>query len=369
MLDGSQIVQLFHDIPADIDAAVRDFGDAVISPGFIDVHVHGANGCDFLDGSYESFNEVSKFLAATGTTGFLATTLTASPSTITNAIETFLDAKARHVDGAAPLGVHLEGPFINEDKRGAQNRAFIRKPDPEELREYADRLGPYFKLITLAPELDSDFCTIQFAKSRGAVVSAGHTTSDYDTARLAFDAGVRHVTHLFNAMEPLHHRSPGLVAAALTDQRVSVELIADTIHVHPGVLKTALAAKERSKVTLITDCMRAANLTDGMYSLGGLDVIVKDGIARTQEGNLAGSTLRMIDAVRNIVEYCGISLPAAVQMASLNPATELGLGESKGSLDVGKDADITVFTDDFSVIETYVAGEQVYHNVSQDMPL
>lgn len=360
LVENGKIIGVFREIPKGNDYEILDYSNCTLSPGFIDVHVHGANGFDAIDGTYESINGISNFLATTGTTGFLATTLTVSHEEIVNSIMAVKEAKEKGVTGAALLGAHLEGPYVNMEKKGAQNGEYVRNPDPVELQSYIDILGEDFKLITLAPELDENFKTVRLARQAGAVVSAGHSCASYETAIQSFDAGVTHATHLFNGMDPMHHRNPGLVGASLVDKRVSVEMIADLIHLHPGTMRVVLEAKGSNGVTLVTDCMRAGNLPDGQYDLGGLAVSVTDGIARTESGGLAGSTLRMITAVKNITEKCNLPLYLSANLASLNPAKEIGLVEKKGSLEVGKDADITAFDDEFNVMLTMVDGNIVF---------
>jgi len=360
VVENGKIQEILQDVPVAGDFTKYEYVDGIISPGFIDVHIHGANGHDTMDGTYEALNAISSYLASTGTTGFLATTVTSKHADLLHAIQAVKKAKERGTEGAAILGMHLEGPYINIAKKGAQNGEFVRKPDPNELQSYIALLGEDFKLITLAPELDEGFQTIALAKNAGAVVSAGHSCCSYETALAAFDAGVTHATHLFNGMEPLHHREPGLVGAVLADPRVSAELIVDNIHVHAGAIRVVMAAKGLEKIILITDCMRAGNLPDGFYDLGGLNVSVKNGIARTESGSLAGSTLRMIDAVKNMVQLCGVPLADAVHLASRNPAQIIGLGDKKGTLEVGKDADIIVFDKDFHMHLAVVEGKVRY---------
>ncbi|BBI36351.1 N-acetylglucosamine-6-phosphate deacetylase [Cohnella abietis] len=356
VVDG-KIEAILREAPAESGFQTIELTDGIISPGFIDIHIHGGDGYDVMDGTYESLNGISTYLASTGTTGFLATTVTAEHEDILTAIHAAKECKTRGTEGASLLGVHLEGPFINIKQKGAQNPDCIRTPDHEELMGYIRLLEEDFKLITLAPEMDPDNQIITTARSSGVTVSAGHSCCSYEDAIKAFEAGVSHGTHLFNGMNALHHREPGLVGALLTDSRVSTEVIADGIHLHPATIRLVLAAKGLDKTVLITDCIRAGNLPDGDYASGGLTINVNRGIARTKEGNLAGSTLSMIRAVENVVKLCDVPLDQAVHLASRNPANVIGLGHRKGTIEVGKDADFIAITDDFEVLLTVVEGK------------
>ena len=362
--DG-KIMEVLECVPSSGDFIRYEFAKSIIAPGFIDVHVHGGDGHDVMDGTQDALNGLALHLASTGTTGFLATTVTASDEQLRSVMQTVRDAMAQGTTGAQILGLHLEGPYIHPKRKGAQNGEFIRKPNPDELKHYIEQMGGALRLMTMAPELDANFQTISLAKAYGVTVSAGHSCCSFETADAAFAAGITHATHLFNGMEPLHHRNPGLAGAVLSDDRVTAEVIADGVHLHPGTLRVVLAAKGVRRVALITDCMRAGNLSDGQYDLGGLKVNVSRGIARTDEGNLAGSTLNMIDAVRNTLRWTDVSLRDAVLMASANPARQIGWDRQKGALAVGLDADFVVLNEEnLNVEATVVRGEMVYRRGS-----
>jgi len=353
---NGKIEAILREVPEEI--GIRTIvADGIICPGLIDLHIHGCNGYDVMDGDYESLSGISTYLASTGTTGFLATTVTAARTDIIKALRAVKECKERGTEGAKLIGVHLEGPFINILQKGAQNPDCIRNPHLGEFMDYIHLLEDDFKLITLAPELDAENHIIRTAKQWGITVSAGHSCCSYEAAINAIDAGVTHGAHLFNAMNALHHREPGLVGALLTDSRVTTEVIADGIHVHPSIIRLVLAAKGMDKTVLVTDCIRAGNLPDGNYNSGGLAIEVSKGIARTKDGNLAGSTLSMIRAVENVVKLCDIPLEQAVHLASRNPANVIGLGSRKGTIEVGMDADITVISEDFDVLLTVVEGK------------
>lgn len=322
-----------------------------VLPGFIDIHIHGAGGKDVMDGSIEALEIISKTIAKKGVTGFLATTMTMGKDDILNSFDNVREAMKKGMPGAKILGVHMEGPFINKEKMGAQNPEYIMKPDYELVKDYLDII----KIITLAPEEDEDYRFIEKIKSNSDVVlSIGHTAASYEQAIEAINKGITHATHTFNAMTPLNHRSPGVVGAVMNSD-ITCELIADCIHVHPGAFNVLLKVKGSDKVILITDSMRAGCMMEGLYELGGQEVIVKNGAARLKDGgSLAGSVLTLNIALKNIVENTNLDLPQAVKMLSLNPAKLLGLEKSKGSLSVGKDADIVIMDTSYNVKKTII---------------
>lgn len=353
----------------DLEAAARPAGQdarsttklerGFIAPGYIDLHVHGGGGADFMDGDPEAVAVITETHARHGTTGLLATTLTASEEAIVKAVGAVNKAPRR---GASVLGFHIEGPFINARAKGAQDVRYIRPASVAEI----DRLlalgeeGQTWH-FTIAPEISGHLEAIRHLAGRGVVVSAGHTECTYAQLEVAAAAGVTHVTHLYNAMRGLHHREPGTVGGALTLPGVTVELIADAIHVHPAAMRVAVAARGAADVLLVTDAMRAAGMPDGEYLLGELKVVVKDGSARlVSDASLAGSVLTMERAVRNMVKLVGVGLPEAVAMASLAPARKHGLAHRKGAIAPGLDADLLLLDADLRVVETIVEGATVY---------
>lgn len=333
-----------------------------IVPGFIDVHVHGGGGGDTMEGTPAALAKMAATHARHGTTAFLATTVTAAqPSLIAaaEAVASVCGAPPADWPGARLLGLHLEGPYMNPAKKGAQNPAFMRPPDRGELAELLEVLGPRFSRITLAPELPGAGAIIPWLVERGVGVSIGHTDATYDQAITAFDQGARYATHTFNAMTGLHHRDPGVVGAVFSDDRVVGELIADTVHVHPAAARALIRAKGAAGVILITDAVRAMGLPDGTYELGGLEMHSRGGIMRLPDGTLAGSGLDMGTAVRNLVRHMGLTLAEAVRLASRNPARAAGAAERKGELAVGKDADVVVLDREMAPIATFVEGRLV----------
>lgn len=338
-----------EDVPA--DATIIDAGGGYVMPGLIDLHIHGYGGVDVCDGDPDAIRQMDAMLLKNGVTGWLATTMTTDEDTLRSAFSACRAVMAE--GGHALLGVHAEGPYINPAKAGAQNAACAAIPNLAFIKEYADVI----RLLTLAPEMDGDFSAIRELKADTDVVLAmGHTDADYDTAVAAIDAGVTHATHLFNAMSPLHHREPGVVGAALTAD-VSCELIADNHHVHPALYEMVWRQKTWN-VCLVTDCLSAAGTPDGKGTLGGQPILVKDGRCVLADGTLAGSTLRLWEAVRNLYAHTTIPLWECVNCATLNPADVLGL-EGKGSLEAGNDADILITNRDFCPQITIFGGNIV----------
>ena len=329
-----------------------------ISPGLIDMHIHGYLGCDVCDGTKESIRTISKGLLANGVTAYLPTTMTVAMSVIKQSLEVCRSLKEESLDwdGSAILGVHAEGPFISESKKGAQNPEYILKPDAAFVKEYADII----KVISLAPETDTeDFSAIrEITRDTDVVISMGHTSADYDTAMRSTAVGVKHATHLFNAMTPLAHRAPGVVGAALNAD-VSCELIADTFHVSTALYDMLFKLKGR-KLCFITDCLPAGGLPYGEYTLGGAKIIYNDIVCRLEDGTVAGSVLPLNKGVWNVYTNSTIPLNECVNCASLNPATTLGVADKKGSLEVGKDADIIITDPEFKVTKTIIGGKIKY---------
>ncbi|BCU82700.1 N-acetylglucosamine-6-phosphate deacetylase [Polycladomyces abyssicola] len=330
-----------------------------IWPGLIDVHVHGAGGADVMDGTPSSLRTMAKTLARHGVTGFLATTMTMDRPRLERALANVAAEAPRMREGAEILGVHLEGPWICPRHRGAQNPAYISDPRPEDAEWAWNASDGWLRWVTLAPERPGALELIQLFADRGVVVSAGHTGATYEEMQDAITAGVTHATHCFNAMTGLHHRQPGAVGAVLTDDRLTTEVIADGFHVHPAVIRLLAKVKDKDRLLLISDGIRAVGLPDGRYELGGLTVYAKEGKATLEDGGLAGSLLTMDAAVRNIARYAHIPLWKAVRMASLVPAKKLGLDDRMGSLEIGKWANIVMTDENCRVLRVWVKGRLI----------
>ena len=336
---------------------IIDAKGGYVAPGLIDLHIHGYLGKDVCDGEEESIRTISKGLLANGVTGYLPTTMTVDMKVIRKALEVCraLKEESRDWEGSAILGCHAEGPFISAKKKGAQDPKSILKPDAKFVKEYADII----RIITLAPEEDEDFKAIsEIRRDTDVIVSMGHTSADYETAMKSTEAGVRHATHLFNAMTPLAHRAPGVVTAALNSD-VSAELIVDTFHVNPVFYNMLWKLKGR-KLCFITDCLPAGGLPEGEYTLGGQKIIYRGIVCRLADGTVAGSILHLNKGVWNVYSNSDIPLYECVNCASLNPATVLGLDSRKGSIEIGKDADIIITDGEFNVQKTVIGGKIRY---------
>ncbi len=336
---------------------IIDAKGGYVAPGLIDLHIHGYLGKDVCDGEEESIRTISKGLLANGVTGYLPTTMTVDMKVVRKALEVCraLKEESRDWEGSAILGCHAEGPFISEKKKGAQDPKYILKPDAKFVKEYADII----RIITLAPEEDEDFKAIsEIRRDTDVIVSMGHTSADYETAMKSTESGVRHTTHLFNAMTPLAHRAPGVVTAALNSD-VSAELIVDTFHVNPVFYNMLWKLKGR-KLCFITDCLPAGGLPEGEYTLGGQKIIYRGIVCRLADGTVAGSILHLNKGVWNVYSNSDIPLYECVNCASLNPATVLGLDSRKGSIEIGKDADIIITDGEFNVQKTVIGGKIRY---------
>jgi len=333
---------------------VIDAKGAYVSPGFIDIHIHGSGGADVMDATPEALATISKTLLQTGTTSFLATTMTMAQDEIIKALENIRSCQSE-LTGAQVLGVHLEGPFINPAKHGAQDERYVQQPHTEWVETYLDVI----RMITLAPEVENGMAFVEQMQrsAKNVVLSIGHSEAAYEESMKGFDAGISHVTHLFNAMPAYHHREPGVVGACFDRPEVTCDIIADLVHTHPHHLRLSYQMK-KEQLILITDAMRAGCMRCGTYDLGGREVTVSENKAVLADGTLAGSVLRMNDALSHMVTHTEMSVPEAVFSATQAPARKLGL--SKGELKRGYDADLVIFDEDFSIISTIVAGEVVY---------
>ena len=347
---------------------VVDNRDRVVVPGFIDIHIHGAAGHDLMEGTSEAVSAVANYLARHGTTAFLATTATASIERTLHAAralgETINTSNRSHgtgekIAGAQPVGIHFEGPFLNVKKRGAHPASQIQKPSTSLLEKLLAAASGTARILTLAPELDGALTVLEFARSRGLRVGIGHSNATYEEAERAIAAGATHAIHMFNAMRSFSHRDTGIIGAVMTDKRISAELICDGIHVEKSAIQLLILAKGMDKLLLVSDSLSGAGMPDGNYRLGNFTVHVAGGVCRTVEGNLAGSTVTLDAAVRNLVSFTGLSYRECLAAATLNPARILGLEKQKGCLVPGADADLAVLDRNFYVTQTYVRGRPV----------
>lgn len=338
----------------DIEETI-DAGGLYISPGFIDIHTHGAAGCDTMDGSEDAVETIGRAKAATGVTGYLPTTMTMDWDLIKKSLCSIEAVRLKNI-GVRVLGCNLEGPFISAQYPGAQDPAFIRKPDFSLIKDYKGLI----RIVAMAPELEGSQIFIESCRNEGIVVSIGHSNATYEEAVKAIEWGAVNITHTFNAMTPLNHRNPGIVGAAMENANVNCELIADNIHVHPAAQRILLQAKGIGRITLVTDSMRAAGMDEGQYDLGGQRVLVKNGSARLENGTLAGSILGINTALKNFRKNTGVSIEDAVKTVTQNPARLLSMENSIGSLEKGRNADIVIFNHEFDIKYTIVGGHVVY---------
>ena len=352
LLFDHKIVNIVDEIDL-TDIETIDANGAYVSAGFIDLHIHGSGGADVMDATPDALELISSTLLQTGTTSFLATTMTMSSEDIDKALQN-IQFHAKKVSGAHILGIHLEGPFINISKHGAQDKAYVQTPNVALIKNYMQEV----KMITLAPEIEGaeGFVKLLTKEYPHIILSIGHSDASYEESQKSFSWGISHATHLFNAMNPYHHRKPGIVGAVF-DSDVTCDIIADLVHTHPTALELVQKVK-KEKLILITDAMRAGCMKCGTYDLGGRSVEVDEGKAILEDGTLAGSVLKMNDALLNMKTHTSMSLIEIVNSVTKIPARKLGV--HKGELREGYDADIVIFDEKFSIISTIVNGEVKY---------
>ncbi|MGP4105589.1 N-acetylglucosamine-6-phosphate deacetylase [Virgibacillus sp. L01] len=363
VLEDSTIKEIHNNVntsPPE-NAQIIDGQGLNLIPGFIDGHIHGAAGADVMDSTEEALDTMAEVLPKEGTTSFLATTITQSPESIENALRNVAEYKSK-CGQAEVMGVHLEGPFIEKSKKGAQPLEYIMKPDIGQFKKWQQLSGNKIKTITLAPEHDEDGTFIRSLYESGVNVSAGHTGTGFDGMKTAIAHGVRQVTHICNAMRGIHHRDIGVVGAAFRLEELRAELIADGIHVSPEMLQLIYSNMGSERLILITDAMRAKCLSSGAYELGGQPVNVTEDRAVLDDGTLAGSILKMYQGAQQMLQLKDVSIRNVIEMTSSNPAKQLGVFDKKGSIKVGKDADLLLVDDDlhikYSICRGVIAHEE-----------
>ncbi|HLR08865.1 MAG TPA: N-acetylglucosamine-6-phosphate deacetylase [Bacillota bacterium] len=359
LLKDGTIVAMDRTLSAPNDAKVIDGSGLNVLPGFIDGHIHGAAGADVMDATEEALDTMASALPKEGTTSFLATTITQSPENIERALKNAADYTNKPGQ-AEVIGVHLEGPFIEESKKGAQPAEYILEPDIDQFEKWQELANNRIKTITMAPEHDQNGTFINALAQSGVNVSAGHTIAGLADLTKAVSQGLRQLTHLCNAMPGIHHREIGAVGAAFRLEQLRAELIADGIHVVPEMLQLIYDNIGSERLILITDAMRAKGLEPGDYELGGQPVKVTEDKATLENGSLAGSILKMHDGARNMLKLNGVTLKDIVQMASVNPAKQIGVYNQKGSLAIGKDADVVLVDDNLNISYTICGGIIAY---------
>lgn len=327
----------------------------MLIPGLIDIHTHGCSKRGCMEGSFEAINEISLFMASHGVTSFLPTSRSEIYETLAKAFKNIGACIEKEVEGAEVLGIHMEGPYFSEKLKGAQSEKFLREPSVEEFNRLQKVSGNNIMLISLAPETSGAMEFIRELSKKKIRISMAHTSADYNTAKDAIENGVSHATHLFNAMTGLNHREPGATGAAL-DSDITVELICDGIHVHPAVIRLVYKIKGSENMIIVSDTVEAAGLVNDSYMRSGEKITVIDGIARTSTGNLAGSTTMLDSSLKKAVSF-GIRLEDAIKMMTINPARFLGIDNRKGSISIGKDADLVVLNSSLEVVKTFVKGK------------
>ena len=359
LLFDEKIIGFVDEVNEDME--IIDGKNLYISPGLIDLHIHGSANYDTMDNINTAVEIIGKSIIKNGVTSFLPTTMTMSQKDIYNALDNIKQYINKKYSGAEVLGAHLEGPFINNNYKGAQSNKYIQEPSFCFIKDYIDII----KIISYSPETDKNLSfTKEIKEKTNIVLSIAHSNATYDECKLAIDNGVSNITHLFNAMTPLNHREMGVVGAALTTD-VYCEIICDNIHINPNLYQFVLNNKGKDKVILITDSMRAGCMPDGKYDLGGQEVFVKNNVARLASGNLAGSVLTLNKAVYNFLKNTNLTINEAINLASLNPAKSINMDSTKGSLEVGKDADIALFDDEMNCYMSISHGEIVFDNLNQ----
>ncbi|WP_252249400.1 N-acetylglucosamine-6-phosphate deacetylase [Clostridium sp. VAP23] len=357
LLFDKKIISICDEIPENCE--IIDAKQKIVTPGLIDIHVHGSCNFDTMDNSIEAIEAISSGICKNGVTSFLPTTMTMTKENIYSSLNIIKKCMKKDSNGAKVIGAHMEGPFINPIYKGAQDSKHILKPNFQFIKDYTDVI----KLISYSPELDDDYeFTKEVKENTKITLSICHSNASYRKCMEAISLGVTNITHLFNAMSPLNHREPGVVGAALMSNAYC-EIIADKIHVDKSLFQFILNNKGNEKVILITDCMRAGCMKDGKYELGGQDVYVKDGAARLINGTLAGSILTLNKAVYNFFENTNLELNEVINMASLNPAKSIGIDDKKGSLDIGKDADICIFDDEMNCYFLVSEGRVIFNSL------
>ena len=353
---SGKIYGITDDLPKNADTI--DAKGNYVAPGLIDIHIHGYLGEDTCDAKPEGIRKMAYGVAQNGVTAFLPTTMTVSRDEIVAALDAVRGEKEKSKtwDGAEIIGVHAEGPFINPSKKGAQAEENILTPDADFIIEHSDIITS----VTLAPEMDEGHrCIKKLAAESNVLISMGHSDANFDEAMQAARDGVNHATHLFNAMSALAHRNPGVVGAALASDNVSVEIIADTFHINPG-LYSIIAKLKGDNMVLITDCTRAGGMPDGEYDLGGQPIFLKGIECRLADGTIAGSVLKLNHAVRNVIQHTDLPIYEVFKMASLNPARAIHCDERLGSLEEGKDADVIIADENINIIRTIKKGRTIY---------
>ncbi len=363
LVDGEKIARFGQDTPPPADEVINGHGLHLL-PGFIDLHVHGGANHDTMDATPEALHQMARFYAQHGVTSFLATTWTDTTERIAAALQNIKDNIGTYDDGATLIGAHLEGPYLNPEKGGAQNTDYIRRAHHEEALNFLD--FDVIKLLALAPEYTENHWLIAECRARGITISAAHTAATYEQIKHAVMLGITQSTHTFNAMQGLHHRQPGMIGAVMTTPAIRCELIADNIHVHPAAMHALYLTKGATGIILISDAIRSGGMPDGDYQIDERVVTVKDGVVVLPDGTLAGSTLTMNTALYNFIQATGGTLGELWRTSSYNAACAIGIDDHTGSIEAGKDADLVLVDARINVYMTIAKGKIVYQTPFED---
>ena len=345
-------------LPENVPADAIDLQGATVIPGLCDVHNHGNSGEDFSDGNYEGLVKIAKYLASEGVTSFAPASMTLPYDVLEKAFATGRQLADNQPEGCSRImGIQMEGPYFSEKKKGAQNGAYLKTPDYEGFQKLYDGCGGLVRIVDLAPELEGSKEFVEKA-SKLCTVSVAHTDSDYDHAKMAFDAGATHLTHLYNGMPSIHHRDPGVIPAAVENPNVRAEIICDGLHIHPASVRLAFSAFGAERMIIISDALRCCGMPDGEYELGGQQVFLSGGIAKLANGTIAGSATNLFECMRRAMTF-GIPEEDAIRAASYNPACSLDAQDKIGSIETGKFADFVVCNADYTEKSVYLGGKKI----------
>ena len=345
-------------LPENVPADAIDLNGATVIPGLCDVHNHGNSGEDFSDGNYDGLVKIAKYLASEGVTSFAPASMTLPYDVLEKAFATGRKLADAQPEGCSRfMGIQMEGPYFSEKKKGAQNGAYLKTPDYEGFKKLYDGCGGLVRIVDIAPELDNAKEFVEKA-SKLCTVSVAHTDSDYDHAKMAFDAGATHLTHLYNGMPGIHHRNPGVIPAAAENANVRAEIICDGLHIHPATVRLAFNMFGADRMIIISDALRCCGMPDGEYELGGQQVFLAGGIAKLADGTIAGSATNLFECMRRAMTF-GIPEEDAIRASSYNPACSLGAQDKIGSIEEGKYADFIVCNSDYSEKTVYMGGKAI----------
>lgn len=345
-------------LPKTVSQDAADLHGATVIPGLCDIHIHGSSGEEFSDASYEGVMKMAKYLASEGVTSFAPASLTLPYEMLEKAFATGRKLANQQPSGCSRLmGIHMEGPYFSEKKKGGQNGTYLKQPDYEGFKKLYDGCGGLIRIVDVAPELEDAIDFINKA-SKLCTVSVAHTDSDYDHAKMAFDVGATHLTHLFNGMPGIHHRDPGVIPAAVENSNVRAELICDGLHVHPAAVRLAFRMFGAERIVIVSDALRCCGMPDGQYEVGGQQVFLRDGIAKLADGTIAGSCISLFECMRRTISF-GIAEEDAIRAASYNPACALGMENIIGSIQCGKNADFIICDQNYSHKTVYISGKEV----------